>query len=426
MSCVLPPTPNRRVLLVSHNFPPTLGPESALVKINTLDLLRRGWQLSVLTTTMEHMHQTIDHGMLVGMPADLEIMRTPSYDATLRKRWPRLWMPFLMILRSWLLPEVFFLWLLSSVPAGRRWLEEHGPAVIYSRATKHVSNVTGWFLKRATGLPWIAHFSDPWQAAKYLNPLQTAIAEWFERRIFRDADAIVIVNGQLTGEFAAMHPGCESKLHVIPHGYVPLDQVPPPSVNPGKRPLQAIHAGSFIPTLREPDQLFKGLALLNQRLPLKDLLHLTCVGVDTTRYQGMADELGLAGIVSLRDSIPYQQCQDMVAASDLLLVLDSPHSGGIYLPTKLIEYLPYEKPVLGLAEHDSAVHQVLKHCDLTFADQNSPEAIATVFEQLLKQWQAGTWGVSALNRERVVDYRIDRVNEKLHDLLTQLSLTLSA
>ncbi len=415
-----------RVLLVSHNFPPTLGPESALVKINTLDLIRRGWKLSVLTTTMEHMHQTIDHGMLDGLPSDLEVIRTPSYDGSLRKRYPRLWTPFLIAIRNWLLPETFFLWLISCVPAGRRWIHEHGPAIIYSRATKHVSNVAGWFLKRATGLPWVAHFSDPWQAAKYLGPLQVAIAEWCEHRIFRDADAIVIVNPQLTGEFATMHPGCEKKLHVIPHGYVPLEKVPPPSANPGTRPMEAIHAGSFIPGLREPHDLFRGLSLLNQRLPLKGLLHITFVGVDTTRYQSFADELGLHEIVSLLDSVPYQKCQDMVASSDLLLVLDSPHSGGIYLPTKLIEYLPFEKPVLGLAEKDSAVHQVLKHCDLTFADQNDPAAIAEVFEQLLKQWQAGTWGVSDLNRERVLDYRIDRVNEKLHDLLTQLSRTLPA
>ena len=112
-----PPAPLGRVLLVSHNFPPTQGPESALVKINALDLLHRGWQVSVLTTAMEHFHQTIDPGMLAGLPADLEVIRTPSYDATLRKHWGRFGTLIIIILRYWLLPEVFFLWLLSSVPA---------------------------------------------------------------------------------------------------------------------------------------------------------------------------------------------------------------------------------------------------------------------------------------------------------------------
>ena len=82
--------------------------------------------------------------------------------------------------------------------------------------------------------------------------------------------------------------------------------------------------------------------------------------------------------------------------------------------------------LLGLTENGSAVHQVLQHCDLAFGDQNSVEEIATAFERLIRQWQSGTWGVSALNRERVADYRIDRVNAKLHDLLTQLSGTFPA
>ena len=421
-----PPAPLGRVLLVSHNFPPTQGPESALVRINTLDLLRRGWRVSVLTTTMEHFHQGIDRTMLAGLPEDLEVIRATSYDALLTKKYGRLGTLMIIILRYWLLPEVFFLWLLSAVPSGKRWLYDNAPAIIYSRATKHVSNVAGWFLKRSTGLPWVAHFSDPWHATKVLNPFQAAIAEWFERRIFRDADAIVIVNDRLTSEFAAIHPGCETKIHVIPHGYEPLEQVPAASADVGQRPMHVIHAGSFYPGLREPDELFRGLGLLNKRLPLKGLLQLTCVGADTTRYQSLADAEGIAEVVSLRESIPFTECQEMVASSDLMLVLDSPNSGGIYLPTKLIEYLPYHKPVLGLAEPDSAVHRVLQHCDLHFADQNNPQDIADVFERLVKQWQAGEWGVSDLTRERVLDYRIDRVNGKLHDLLTQLSSTFTA
>ncbi|MDB6120017.1 MAG: glycosyl transferase group 1, partial [Verrucomicrobiaceae bacterium] len=221
------------------------------------------------------------------------------------------------------------------------------------------------------------------------------------------------------------HPVAKDKIHVIPHGYEPLEKLPPQSQNVGQRPMEAIHAGSFIPDTREPDVLFQGLALLNKRMPLKGLLKLTCVGADTTRYQAMADALGVSEFVSLRDSIPYQECQDMVANSDLMLVLDTPGQGGIYLPTKLIEYLPFHKPVLGVAEQGSAVHRVLEHCALHYADQHSAEDIANVFEGLLKQWQSGIWGVSDLTRERVLDYRIDKVNEKLHELLTQLSQSLT-
>jgi glycosyltransferase involved in cell wall biosynthesis len=410
-----------RVFLVSHNFPPTMGPESSLVKLNALDLLRRGWLVSVMTTTMEHMHQGIDHMMLDSLPANLEILRTPSYDALLRKRWPRIASMVLTVLHRWILPEIFLLWLFSSVPAGKRWLKKNGPAIIYSRATKHVSNVTGWFLKRATGLPWVAHMSDPWVEVPYFNPLQRWIALQFERRIFRDADAIVTVSRGLADYILRLHPWARHKVHIIPHGFAPLDKPPAPVTGAGSRPLQALYAGSLTPTLREPDKLFSALVLLNESSPLHLRLQVTFVGDDTIRYQGLVDSLGLTNIVRLLSPVPYQTCQDMIDKSDLLLVLDTHGFGGIFLPTKLIEYLPYAKPVLGLAEPDSTIHKLLKECDLTFADQDKPVDIAAAFENLLRQWETGVWEVSAKSREQTQSYRIDRVNDRLDELLLRLA-----
>ncbi len=412
-----------RVLLISHNFPPTQGPESALVRLNTLDLLRRGWQVSVLTTTMDHIYQGMDQTMLDGLPPELEVIRTPSYDAVIRRRWPRVARVVMTVLRRWVLPEVFLLWLFSSVPAGKRWLQKHGPAILYSRATKHVSNVTGWYLKRATGLPWVAHFSDPW-IERHLNGFQRWFARQFESRIIRDADALVFVTKKLADRVLRSYPSVAHKTHIIPHGYAPLVGSLTPVKGAGQRPLQALHAGSFIPGYRDPANLLAGLALLNQRLPLQGCLLLTFVGQDTTVYQPQVEASGLAGVVRLLSSVPFEQCQQMIGQSDLLLVLDTPGYGGIFLPTKLIEYLPYEKPVLGLTEPDSVVHELLRESNQYFADLDSPEDIAAVFERLLLQWQTGVWEISTKARSCVLEYRIDRVNVKLDDLLNSLAAKL--
>lgn len=408
-----------RLFLVSHNFPPTLGPESALVRINTLDLLRRGWQVSVMTTTMEHMHQGLDFAMLDAFPKDLEILRTPSYDAVLRKRWPRLARLVLTVLHYWILPEIFLFWLFSSVPAGKRWLAANGPAVLYSRATKNVSNISAWFLKRSTGLPWVAHISDPW-VGDPLNGFQRWFAEKLESRVFRDADAIVIVSDKLADYILRLYPWARHKVHIIPHGYAPLEKPPTPVTDAGKRALQALQAGSFLPGYREPDKLFAGLALLNQREPLQGRLKVTFVGEDTVCYQPLADKLGLSHVIELLPSVPYQKCQGMIDASDLLIVLDTPGAGGIFLPTKLVEYLPYSKPVLGLAEPESTIHQLIRDCDLSFADQNDPSAIADAFEALLSRWENGIWEVSQKSREGALKYRIENVNNQLDNILTSL------
>lgn len=422
MPAETPPAKSKaRVLLIAHNFPPTQGPESSLVKLNALDLLRRGWRVSVLTTTMEHMSQGIDPTMLRDLPADLEIIRVPSYDAVIQRRWPWAGRYLLAFLRLWILPEIFLFWLASSVPAGKRWLRKNGPAILYSRATKHVSNVTGWWLKRASGLPWVAHYSDPWLGKPVHNGFQLWFGRILERRIFRDADALVFVNAQLAELYLSEYPEARCKTHVIPHGYAPAIVPPSKVIGAGSRPLQILHAGAFVSGLRDPDKLFEALVLMNSRSSLLNKLKITFVGEDTVRYQPEVDAMGLAGIVSLLPSVSYQECQGMISNSDLLLVVDTPGFGGIYLPTKLIEYLAHEKRVLGLTESGSAVQGVLEHCGLTYADQTKPESIAAALENLLADWESGHWSLPDDFSSRASSYRIDQVNEKLDALLSSLS-----
>lgn len=414
------PTGSRgRLLLVSHNFPPTLGPESALVRLNTIDLASRGWKISVLTTTTEHMHQGLDFGMLDGLPKGLEIIRTPSYDAVLRRKWPRLGRLILTLLHYHLLPETFLFWLFSSLPAGKRWMKKKRPAILYSRATKHVSNVAAWFLKRATGAPWVAHISDPW-VFTHLNGFQRWFAERLERQVFKDADAIVIVSRKLADYILRLYPWARHKVHIIPHGYAPVEPLPPAPARSEGRSMIMLHAGAFLPGYREPHSLFEGLALLHRRIGLAGRFKAVFVGEDTGRYQELANRLGISGVVELLPSMPYKQCQQMIADSDLLLVLDAPQTGGIFLPTKLIEYLAHQKPVLGLSEPGSTVHEVLQECDLNFADQNSPEDMARVIEKLLTMWEAGTWSVSEKSKAAGLRYRIDNINKALDDLLLSL------
>lgn len=406
-----------RILLVSHNFPPTQGPEASLVRLNTIDLARRGWCLSVLTTTMTHMHQRLDLKTLEGLPENLEVMRTPSWEAVFRQRFPRLAGGVLRVMMH-VLPEIFLGWAFSAVPEGRRWLSRHPGAIIYSRATKHVSNVAGLFLKRSTGLPWVAHFSDPWLGYP-MNPCQIKLGRMIERRIFREADAIVTVSRQLAAHFAAIHPAAASKIHVIPHGYEAAI-AHQGMVFPGARgrELHIIHAGSFMPGLREPLVFFRGLARLHHVAGLEGRIKVTMVGEDTTRYRAAAEALGIAPLLDLRDSVPFHLCQEMIASADLLLVLDTPGFEGVFLPTKLVEYLPYQKPILGITEPGSAVHDVLRECDQHFATHDEA-AIADVLAALLDRWESGRWDEGRPGPQ-VECYRIDRVNAGLDELLLNL------
>jgi hypothetical protein len=408
-----------RILLVSHNFPPTAGPESALVRLNVAWMIRAGFDLRVLTTTNSHTIQSMDESLMAGLPSTLVVERQASPEAVLSERFSKAGRWAAVTLGRRMLPEVFMPWALPATVAGCRMVRKWRPHVIYSRAPKHVSNVVGWRLKRKTGLPWVAHFSDPWITAGLpYRRLQRWIGLPLERRILRDADALVFVTRQAMERVLRHHPASwRERARVIPHGYEPAPSDAPSP--PPDGPLTVIHAGSFYPGMRGPETLMAALRQMDAVRPLKGRLIVECVGDESTCYQRQAEEAGLAGVLVFQSRMNFGECQRKIAVSHLTLTIDMAGYGGVFLPTKLFEAFAARRPVLGLAEPGSAVAETLDQVGMPWADLRSPPHVAEVFTRLLEAWEKHRGHVSG-NPEALASFVIDRVNEPLAALLKEM------
>ena len=415
---------SRKILLISHNFPPTAGPESSLVKINADFLHRSGFQLRVLTTTESHTIQATDESLLSGIPSQILIDRIASPDASMAACSPKFGRFLAVNSGRYVLPEVAFPWVVPAFRGAVAITEDWQPDLIYSRATKHVSNVVGWRLKRRTGLPWAAHFSDPWITGGLpYRPLQRLIGRFFEHRILRDADALIFVSANAAEKVLRYQPReTWSKVHVIPHGYAtPSPELaalsPPPAHG---RPLRVIHAGSFYPGMRTPDTLIDALRILAQSRPLDGRIEINCIGVDTTPYQARVNAAGLGGVLRFEGSIPFDECQRRVATSDLTLIIDTPGYGGLFLPTKLFESFAFDHPVFGLTEPGSAVAGILDQVGMPWSNVSDPSAIASQLASLLARWESGDWSITASQRQAMNQFHIDNANKPLFRLFDNL------
>lgn len=411
-----------RILLVSHNFPPTAGPESHLTRMNAAFLQRNGFDVCVLTTTAAHLNQPLDKSLLLELPPDIEVERVASPEAEFAARYPRLGKAAAIWAGRNLLPEEFFPWAFPATKRGSDLIKSWRPDMIYSRATKHVSNVVGWKLKRLSGLPWVAHFSDPWiRSGLYKKPVQRALGSMWERRILRDADALVFVTRQAAERVLGGLPeDYWERVHIIPHGFEALPEslltgsVCPPSDAP--RRLRMIHAGAFYPNMRGPETLIEAVRRLRARHSPAELPEIECIGVDTVCFQPLVDAAGVGDVLRLQPSVAYEECRRRIAASDAILILDTPGSGGIFLPTKLIEAFAFKKPVLGLSDPGSAVASILGEVGQRWADSSDPEAIARELEQMMAVWKSCERGLSGEQEAKLDQFRIDRVNVPLVEI----------
>jgi hypothetical protein len=198
------------------------------------------------------------------------------------------------------------------------------------------------------------------------------------------------------------------------------DQARKAASSTASRPLRIIHAGAFYPGMRGPEPLIAALKLLSQRRQLKNALEIDCIGVDTSYYQQKVDHAGVSDVLRLHTAVSFDECQKRITESDVILIIDTPGFGGVFLPTKLIEAFAFKKVVLGIAETDSATASVLRDVEQPLADIHDPQSIAAELESILNRWQSGNLAPDATQCAKFEQFQIDQVNQKLSNVLNSI------
>jgi len=246
-------------------------------------------------------------------------------------------------------------------------------------------HLAGLAVRRATGCRWVAHFSDPWVDNPFRpqSPLAHRENVRLERSVMETADALVFTSEETVDLVMAKYPeGWRARCHVLPHAFeVPAAPAEAPPRAQG--PIIARYLGNFYGA-RTPEPLFRALALLASRTPdLAERLQVELIGqvppvmLAAARTAGLPDGLVQApGIVSYHESIALMRW------ADILLTIDALAEVSVFLPSKLIDYLAWDRPLLGLTPPGTAARLISALGGAT-ADPNKPEDGAAALERML-------------------------------------------
>lgn len=421
------PQPKPHVLIVSHNFPPILGPDSVLMRMWALAIHRQGWKVTVLTTTERHWNLKADPGLLEGLPADMEILRVTSPEALLGRH-PRLRGLTYKLLSALGVADIHLGWKYPAMRRIRQWMQVNKPDLIYSRQPKHVSAMVAMQLKREFNLPWIAHFSDLWAALPYRQqrtPGQWKAIEALEAEEMKWVDKLLFVSKRAEEMTLARYdPALGTRATLIRHGYETLPDTVPNLHRTGTGELRMIHAGAFYPGISGPQGLFEAISVLHRERSLTGRFKLSCVGPDTVEHQALVDQFGIGDIVSLEGILPFAQAQRRIGEADALLVVPYDRTS---MPTKLFEYFAFQKPILGLAMEDTDTADVMKNCGLPVAPPNDVPAITEELRRMLAAWEQKTWGLPEASRTAIARHHVDQqaaiVTEIMNGLIASGSTT---
>jgi len=317
-------------------------------------------------------------------------------------------------------PDEFRSWVPRAERAVAAKLHETGfaPDVLVTFGEPMSDHVLGLKLKRRLGVPWVAHFSDPWVDSLYRRSevFANLINRRLESEVVSQADRLIFTSAETVDLVMRKYPaGWRAKIAVVPHSYDPALYSAP--ARHGK--FTARYIGNFFRG-RTPIPLFRGLRRLASRRPdaLKDW-RFELVGRIAARHLWHPARQALPdGLVNVVPTVPYTRSLALMAESDLLLVIDAPDDLSVFLPSKLVEYLGAGVPVMGIVPPGASASLIAKLGGV-IADPRDPKAIALELEramELARTWRSTgkPWGDAAI-RDR---YRIATVAAEFKRMLT--------
>ncbi|MGB8955273.1 MAG: glycosyltransferase [Tumebacillaceae bacterium] len=369
----------KKMLMVSYYAPPLLNAESILVA-KTLKFLSQHFEIDLLTVTQDSDFKE-DAFLMEEMGERVRVIRMPNpkpQSRVMRKLY-REGMNRLFHIDN---P----LWLLR---AQKAIAGLQGPYdVLYSRSMPGASHVAALAAQAKFGMPWVAQFSDPWGNNPYhpYSGRKQQVISGYERQVVEGASRLVFPTVEIRDLYAAHYPQANiaERSLVLPHHFD--EQLYGTTAGDGKKGrVRLAYIGDFY-GLRSPEPLVKGLTLLKERRPdLVAQLELQVVGNVEGKFhpslQEAEKQLGMT--VARVGQVPFRKSLELMAETDILLLVDAPSDVNLFLSSKLIDYLGARRPILGITSTKGTAGRVLTDYGWNVHHPDDVPGIAAALESYL-------------------------------------------
>jgi Glycosyltransferase Family 4/Glycosyl transferases group 1 len=408
----------KRLLAVSWEMPPMYGPRATQVSRLLGALTPLGWRSTVVCMDPRRGGPHWRDGVDAVLPEGVDTLRVASPEEQTLVRAARRLFPSLR--NS---PDPQSVWIEPASSSALARARSTRPAGLVSFAQPWSDHLVGLRVHRATKLPWVAHFSDPWIDSAYLRATKGNLdaAAAFEADIIREATGVVFVTDETADLVMKKYPReWREKVAVIPHGFDPAasSKAPAPSRRPG--PLRIVYAGRFYEGIRTPTMLLRALAQLKTWMALENALEITIVGPHVVPFSRESSALGLDGVVRWRDRVSPADALTLSTDADVLLVIDAPsHGPSPFLPSKLVDYLPLQKPILGITPREGATARLLAQLGCPVAAPDDAKDIERAIGDLLQRHRDGSLDVGPRFAEVAGEFDVRRVAASFNSVLTR-------
>ncbi|MES2389589.1 MAG: glycosyltransferase family 4 protein [Bacteroidota bacterium] len=373
----------KKVLIVAYYWPPSAG--SGVQRwLKMVKYLRDfGWEPIVLTPSNPDFNLQ-DPGLLADIPKDIQVLRLPILEpfALYNKfmgqkdesrvnpvfsdpnRKPKLKERFALWVRSNLfIPDARMMWIRPASKYLINWLKDNPVDAMVTTGPPHSMHLIGLRVKKATGIPWLADFRDPWTRIDFYRELN--LEKWadqkhhrLEREVSRTADALVVIGNTMREEYESL---TVKPVAVITNGYDDADFSFKDAAPEPDKEFSIVHVG-MLGKARNHPVFWEALQELRNEYPpfARDL---------KIKFYGKADPAVEASVKQYNAEswvkfYPYMSHAEIIQvqrrAQVLLLSVNNTHNARGILTGKIFEYLAIQRPILAIGPTDGDAAAILR------------------------------------------------------------------
>ncbi len=251
------------------------------------------------------------------------------------------------------------------------YLKNNPVDAMVSNGPPHSMHLIALKVKKATGLPWLADFRDPWSNIDFTEEL--AMSDWaknqnkkLEKLVLDQADVVTVVGDWMKAEFSEIS---STRIEVITNGYDPDDFKNWKHVKPAENEFTIVHTGSLNQHRNQPT-LWKALSeLITDNERIANQLKIKLIGKTDQSVKDSIESFGLSKFVEYIDYIPHSAIVEEQRKAHILFLSINNYgkdtqsflSPKATLTGKVFEYFAAERPILMIGPEDGQLAKIVKN-----------------------------------------------------------------
>jgi hypothetical protein len=261
-------------------------------------------------------------------------------------------------------------WAIKALPIVNKLVKKNDYDYVLTKNAP--GELLGYYLKKKYALKWIATWNDPYPSYRYPAPYGRGIhapTPFLSRKlipIMKEYVDVHVFPAKRLRHYINQY--LQIKIHnteIVPH--VIIQDYTINKYAPSSKTLRMIHSGN-VSSPRDPVPLL--LAIQKVIRNIKDIhIHVTFLGEENDTLFKKVKELHLEQYIDILAPVDYLTSIKVLSDFDIAIIIEAPCEEGIFLPTKVSDYLQKEKPIFAISPKVGVLNDLHKENSIPyFAD----------------------------------------------------------